>query len=62
MSGGHYHIGIALLLGRYPRTVTAILEVECCDRLVLCSVEYKNAVVQRKDEIIEFCKKLQPDS
>lgn len=34
------------------------LEVECCDRLGLCSVEYKNAVEQRKEEIIEFCNKI----
>ncbi len=34
------------------------LEVECCDRLGLCSVEYKNAVEQRKDEIIEFCNRI----
>lgn len=31
------------------------LEIECCNRLGLCSVEYKEAVKQRKNEIIEFC-------
>ena len=31
------------------------LEIECCGRLGLCSVEYKDAVEERKDEIIEFC-------
>lgn len=34
------------------------LEVQCCDRLGLCSVEDKDAVEQRKDEIIEFCNKI----
>ncbi len=34
------------------------MEIECCDRLGLCSVEYKEAVEQRKDEIIEFCNKI----
>lgn len=40
----------------------ATAEIECCDRLGLCAVENKNAAEQRKDEIIEFCKKIQPDS
>lgn len=31
------------------------LEIACCGRLGLCSVEYKDAVEQRKAEIIEFC-------
>ena len=31
------------------------LEIACCGRLGLCSVEYKDAVEQRKTEIIEFC-------
>lgn len=30
-------------------------EIECCGRLGLCSVEFKEAVEQRKNEIIEFC-------
>lgn len=34
------------------------MEIECCGRLGLCSVEYKEAVEQRKDEIIEFCNKI----
>ena len=34
------------------------LEIECCGRLGLCSVEYKEAVEQRKGEIIEFCSKI----
>ena len=34
------------------------LEIECCDKLGLCSVEYKDAVEQRKGEIIEFCNKI----
>ena len=34
------------------------LEIECCGRLGLCSVEYKDAVEERKDEIIEFGNKI----
>lgn len=34
------------------------LEIECCGSLGLCSVEYREAVEERKDEIIEFCKKI----
>lgn len=32
------------------------LEIECCDKLGMCSIEYKEAVLQRKSEIIAFCK------
>jgi len=31
------------------------MEIECCGSLALCSVEYKEDVKQRKNEIIEFC-------
>ena len=31
------------------------LEIACCGSLGLCSVEYKDAVQTRKDEIIHFC-------
>ena len=31
------------------------LEIDCCGSLGLCSVEYKEAVADRKDEIEEFC-------
>ena len=34
------------------------LEIECCGSLGLCSVEYKEAVEPRKDEIIAFCEKI----
>ncbi len=34
------------------------MEIECCDRLGLCSIEYKENVELRKNEIIEFCKKI----
>lgn len=34
------------------------MEIECCDSLGLCSIEYKEAAAQRKDEIIEFCNKI----
>lgn len=32
------------------------MEIECCGSLGLCSVEYKEAVQDRKNEIIEFCR------
>ncbi|MBP1546455.1 MAG: flavodoxin family protein [Oscillospiraceae bacterium] len=31
------------------------MEIECCDRLGLCSIEYKEDVKLRKVEIIKFC-------
>lgn len=34
------------------------LEIECCDSLGLCSVEYKEAVEERRDEILSFCAKI----
>ena len=34
------------------------LEIECCGQLGLCSIEFKEAVVARKDEIVEFCRKI----
>lgn len=34
------------------------LEIECGGRLCLCSVEYKEAVEKRRDEIIEFCERI----
>ena len=34
------------------------LEIDCCGSLGLCSVEYKDAVEARKDEIKSFCGKI----
>lgn len=34
------------------------MEIECCDSLGLCSIEYKEDVEARKKEIIEFCNKI----
>jgi multimeric flavodoxin WrbA len=34
------------------------MEIECCGRLGLCSVENKEAVEGRKDEIVAFCDKI----
>lgn len=31
------------------------LEIECCGKLGMCSIEYKEAVLNRKSEIISFC-------
>ncbi len=38
------------------------LDIECCDRLGLCSVEYKEVVDERKNEIVDFCNKIHTDS
>ncbi|MBQ8134952.1 MAG: flavodoxin family protein [Clostridia bacterium] len=34
------------------------LEIKCCDKLGLCSVEYKENVESRKDEISAFCDRI----
>lgn len=34
------------------------LEIDCCGNLGLCSIEYKEAVEERKYEIIEFCSRI----
>ena len=34
------------------------LEIDCCGSLRLCSIEYKEAVEARKDEIAAFCDKM----
>lgn len=34
------------------------LEIKCCEKLGLCSVEYKEAVNCRKDEILTFCEQI----
>lgn len=34
------------------------MEIECCDRLGLCSIENKEAVKPRIPEIIEFCNRI----
>ena len=35
------------------------MEIECCDRLGLCSVEYKEDLDCRKEEIIKFCNQIE---
>lgn len=35
------------------------MEIECCDSLGLCSVEYKEDLDCRKEEIIEFCNQIE---
>ncbi len=37
------------------------LEILCCGSIGLCSVEYKESVLARKIEIVEFCKNIQFD-
>jgi multimeric flavodoxin WrbA len=34
------------------------LEIECAGHLGLCSIEYKENVAPRKDEIIKFCENI----
>lgn len=34
------------------------MEIECCGRLGLCSIEFKEAVEVRKQEIVDFCEKM----
>ena len=34
------------------------MEIECCDRLGLCSVEYKEDLESKKEELVEFCSKI----
>lgn len=34
------------------------LEIECCGKLGLCSVEYKEAVEKRKAELTDFFNKI----
>ena len=34
------------------------LEIACCGSTGLCSIEDKEAVEARKNEIIEFCKRI----
>lgn len=34
------------------------LEIECCGKLGLCSVEYKEAVEPRRKEILAFCEEI----
>ncbi len=34
------------------------MEIECCDSLGLCSVEYKKDLECKKEEIVEFCSRI----
>ena len=34
------------------------LEIECCGNLGLCSIEYKESVESRKQEILDFCSQI----
>ena len=34
------------------------MEIECCDRMGLCSVEYKEDLECKKEELVEFCSKI----
>lgn len=34
------------------------MEIECCDSLGLCSVEYKEDLDCKKEELVEFCSKI----
>ena len=68
ISGGKKGYAIALRTGPSMRECNRIiesiehfyghLEIACCGSLGLCSVEYKEAVAQRKAEILEFCSRI----
>ena len=68
ISNGKKGYSIALRTGPSMRECESIiqsiehfyghLEIECCDKLGLCSVEYKENVEPRKGEIIAFCEKI----
>lgn len=34
------------------------MEIECCNRLALCSVVDRETLIHRKNEIVEFCNKI----
>lgn len=52
-------------MGECERLIASIehfyghMEIECCDSLGLCSVEYKEDLDCRKEEIIEFCNQIE---
>lgn len=68
LSAGKKGYSIALRTGPSMRECNRIiesiehfyghLEIQRCDRLALCSIEYKEAVKPREKEIIEFCNKI----
>ena len=68
LSAGKKGYSIALRTGSSMRECNRIiesiehfyghLEIECCGKLGLPSVEYKDDVEPRKDEIIKFCNKI----
>lgn len=43
---------------RYDTRSICIMEIQCCGRLGLCSIENRPAVEPRKNEIIAFCQKI----
>lgn len=68
LSSGKKGYAIALRTGPSMRECSRIIEsiehfyghmeIACCGRLGLCSIEYKEAVEPRMAEIIEFCKRI----
>lgn len=68
ISSGKKGYSIALRTGPSMRECNRIIEsiehfyghmeIECCDSLGLCSVEYKESVAAREAEIIDFCNKI----
>lgn len=68
-SSGKKGYVIALRIGpgmrEYERIIASIehfygyMEIEGCDRLGLCSVEYKEDLDCRKEEITEFCSQIE---
>ncbi len=68
LSAGKKGYAIALRTGPSMRECSRIIEsiehfyghmeIACCGRLGLCSIEYKEAVEPRMAEIIKFCKRI----
>ena len=68
ISGGKKGYSIALRTGPSMRECSRVIEsiehfyghmeIECCNRLSLCSVENKEVVDERKNEIVDFCNKI----
>lgn len=68
LSGGKKGYTIALRTGpsmkECERIIQSIehfyghMEIACCGHLGLCSVEYRDAVQARRDEILDFCSRI----
>ena len=51
-------LAINIAISEKDRDVYKRQEIECCDRMGLCSVEYKEDLECKKEELVEFCSKI----